>query len=80
LCPDAVFEVASGRDWFMFLPRKMRAYVANGARVAVLIDPERRAVEIHVPDAQPRVIEDARQVPLDPVLPGLVLDLDPLFE
>jgi Uma2 family endonuclease len=79
LCPDAVFEVASERDWFGVLHRKMRAYVANGA-IAVLIDPARRAVEIHLPGAQPRIVEDARQVSLDPVLPGFVLDLDPLFE
>lgn len=80
LCPDAVFEIVSSSDTLAFLRRKMRGYVANGARVAVLIDPERRAVEVFAPGAEPRVIEPAGLVPLDPVLPGFVLDLTPLLE
>jgi Uma2 family endonuclease len=79
LCPDAVFEIASSSDALWFLRRKMRAYVTNGATLAVLIDPERRAVEIFAPDRDPRVIESARSVTLAPVLPGFTLDLEPIF-
>jgi len=79
LCPDAVFEIASSSDALWFLRRKMRAYVANGARLAVLITPEGRAVEIYAPGVEPRVIEAARSVTLDPVLPGFTLDLEPIF-
>lgn len=78
-CPDAVFEIASSSDALAFLRRKMRAYVTNCARLAVLIDPERRAVEIFAPDRDPRVIESARSVTLAPVLPGFTLDLEPIF-
>jgi len=46
----------------------------------VLIDPQRRAVEICTPDRDPRVIEAARSVTLDPVLPGFALDLELVFE
>ena len=79
LCPDAVFDIGSSSDALWFLRRKMRAYLANGAGLAVLIDPKRRAVEIYAPGVEPRVIETARSVPLDPVLPGFVLDLEPIF-
>jgi Uma2 family endonuclease len=64
---------------FTNLSVKMRAYVANGARLAVLIDPERRAVEVFVPNRPPEVLEPARSVSCDPVLPGFTLDLRPIF-
>ena len=80
LCPDAVLEIASPTDALRDLRRKMQAYLSNGARLAVLIDPQRRAVEICTPDRDPRVIEAARSVTLDPVLPGFALDLELVFE
>ncbi|MGH2376455.1 MAG: Uma2 family endonuclease [bacterium] len=79
LCPDAVFEVASPSDSLAHLRRKMRSYLANGTRLAVLVDPNRRAVEIYVPDRDPKVLDSARAVSLDPVLPGFTLDLEPIF-
>ena len=78
-CPDAVFEVRSWSDGLADLRAKMRSYVVNGARLAVLIDPERRAVEIYAPDRDPRVLESARSVSCDPVLPGFILDLEAIF-
>jgi len=39
LCPDAVFEIRSRSDSLSDLREKMRVYLANGARLAVLIDP-----------------------------------------
>lgn len=75
LCPDAVFEIASHSDTLPVLRRKMRAYIANGARLAVLIDPRRRAVEICAPNSDPQVIEPVTLVSLSQVLPGFTLDL-----
>jgi Uma2 family endonuclease len=79
LCPDAVFEIASKSDSLERLRVKMRAYLANGARLAVLIDPQRRAVEVYLPDRDVQIIDDPRSVPLDVVLPGFVLDPAPIF-
>lgn len=79
LCPDAVFEVASKTDTQSALRAKMLAYVANGARLAVLIDPQRRAVEIHELGAAPRILERATSVSLDPALKGFTLNLKPIF-
>lgn len=78
-CPDAVFEVRSWTDNLADLRAKMRSYIANGARLAVLIDPERRAVEVYRPDRAPHILENARLVSCDPVLPGFVLDLESIF-
>lgn len=80
LCPDAVFEVASRTDTLAELRAKMEAYVANGARLAVLLDPRRRAVEIYAPGQAPRVLEPAWSVSLEPVLEGFTLDLTQIFE
>ncbi len=79
LCPDAVFEVASPSDRLPHLRRKCRDYLANGARLAVLVDPARRAVELHMPDREPQAFEGLPSVALGPVLPGFVLDLKALL-
>jgi len=80
LCPDAVFEIRSRSHPLSDLRDKMRAYLANGARLAVLIDPHRRAAEVYEPGRDPQVRERAETVALDPVLPGFTLDLKPIFE
>jgi Uma2 family endonuclease len=74
LCPDAVFEIASKSDTLARLRAKMRAYLANGARLAVLIDPQRRVVEVYLPGRDAEAFESPGSVPLDPVLPGFTLD------
>ena len=79
LCPDAVFEVASPSDSLPNLREKMRSYLANGAGLAVLVDPRRRAVEIFKPDRAPEVVESARLVSCGPVLPGLTLELESIL-
>lgn len=79
LCPDAVFEIASRSDTPEHLRGKMGAYITNGARVAVLIDPYGRIVEVYRPDHVPQMLSAPATVPLDPMLPGFVLDPGPLF-
>jgi Uma2 family endonuclease len=80
ICPDAVFEIASRTDSRRALRIKMRRYLTNGARLAVLIDPDRRVVEVYDPGADPRVTEARESVSLDPVLAGFALDLTQIFE
>ncbi|MGH2405156.1 MAG: Uma2 family endonuclease [bacterium] len=79
LCPEAVFEIVSPSDSLASLRRKMRSYLANGARLAVLVDPERRAVEIYAPDREPQILDSPQSVSFDPVLPGFTLDLERIF-
>jgi Uma2 family endonuclease len=79
LCPDAVFEIASKSDTLARLRAKMRAYLVNGARLAVLIDPQGQVVEVYRPDREAEVFRSPGPVPLDPVLPGFVLDPEPII-
>ena len=90
LCPDLVVELASASDegprGLTELRRKMAAYQANGAHLGWLIIPEQRAVEIWPagPKGQaaepPRRLEQATHLEGGELLPGLVLDLQELWE
>jgi Uma2 family endonuclease len=80
LCPDAAFEIASPSDHLPDLQKKVRAYMANGALVVVLIDPDRRAVEVYRPGRQPEIHRDPATVALGPELAGFVLRLRAIFE
>jgi len=73
LCPDAVFEVRSRTDSVAQLRAKLTAYVENGARVAVMIDPYERSVEVLRRDEAARPSYDL--VYLGEELPGFTLDL-----
>lgn len=80
LCPDAAFEIRSRMQAVEDLREKMRAYIRNGARIAVLVDPYRRAVELYRPGRDPQVYENPERIALGPELPGFDLDLQPVFE
>ncbi|WP_322800920.1 Uma2 family endonuclease, partial [Thermoflexus sp.] len=58
---------------------KMGVYVANGARLGVLIDPYGRVVEVYRPGGRVERYEGVEAVSLDPELPGFVLELGPVF-
>jgi Uma2 family endonuclease len=79
-CPDAVFEILTHHGPFYDLRAKMRSYVANGARLAVLVDAERRAVEIYAPGRETEIVERPLAVSFDPVLPRFTLNPAPIFE
>jgi Uma2 family endonuclease len=55
-------------------------YLANGARISVLIDPYQQTVEIYRHGRPPESHPHPTTVRLDPELPGFVLDLTPIFE
>lgn len=76
LCPDAVFEILTDRGPFYDLRAKMQAYLTNGARLAVLINPRHATAEVSMPGHDPKVYEPGESVTLDPVLPGFVLNVD----
>jgi len=74
-CPDFVLELRSPSDAMADLHAKLREYLANGARLGLLLDPETRRVFVYRPDAPVEQLDDPANVSGDPVLPGFVLDL-----
>jgi len=79
-CPDAAFEVRSPSQTPEELREKMRAYLRNGARIGMLVDPYARTVEVYRPGREPERYENPDRVTLDPELPGFDLEAAPVFE
>ncbi len=84
LCPDFVIEVRSPSDRLDDLHAKMVEYMANGAELGWLIDPDTRTVHIYRPNEPIDVHEQPTSISGDPELPGFVLPLQgvwvPRFE
>jgi Uma2 family endonuclease len=80
LCPDFVVDLKSPSDALPVLQAKMREYMANGSRLGWLIDPQHRTVYAYRPRAAVRRLENPATVSGDPVLPGFVLNVAPIWE
>lgn len=79
LCPDFVIEIASPSDRLPDLKAKMDEYIANGAQLGWLIVPAAGAVYVYRPDEKPQRLSRADTVAAEPILPGFVLDLNPVW-
>jgi Uma2 family endonuclease len=75
LCPEFVIEVRSESDRLAALQDKMRMWLANGAEVAWLVDPSRKAVEVYRPGREAEVLEGGSAVEGDGPVAGFVLEL-----
>jgi len=80
LCPDFVIELRSPSDPLAPIEAKMREYVENGARLGWLIDSEERKVHVYRPNDQIEIADKPDKVSGDPILPGFVLNLKPIWE
>ena len=74
--PDAVFELMSKSDRMRTTMKKIRAYLRNGVRLVVLIDPYRRRVYVgRAGDEEPCDLGDVDSLDCSPAMPGFVLDV-----
>lgn len=80
LCPDFVLELRSPNDRLAPLRAKMAEYLANGARLGWLIDPEARTVTVYRPGSRPERLVAPARILGDPELPGLVVELDGVWD
>lgn len=79
LCPDFAVELVSETDDVEETRSKMQEYVENGLRLGWLIDPRTRQVEIYRPNQAVEVLRSPATLSGEEVLPGFVLDLQPIF-
>jgi len=79
VCPDFVAELRSATDCLKRLQSKMREYRTNGARLGWLIDLGTRKVEIYRPNQEVEVLESPATLSGETVLPGFVLNLEPIW-
>ena len=75
LAPDFVVELRSKFDPLEELRAKMREYIESGVRLAWLIDPASRIVDVYRPSEEPIVMKNPSTLSAAPELPGFVLDL-----
>jgi Uma2 family endonuclease len=79
LCPAFVVELLSQSDSLGETQKKMESWVANGARLAWLVDPYRRCVEIYAPEAAAATDWSAAVHGSGPV-EGFILDAAQVWE
>jgi Uma2 family endonuclease len=79
LCPDFVIELVSESDDLADTQAKMREYIANGLQLGWLINPKNQQVEIYRPNQEIEVLESPTSLSGEDVLPGFILDLQPIF-
>ena len=74
IVPDFVIEVRSSNDRLTQQQRKMREWIAYGARLGWLIDPGNSRIYIYRPDAELEILERPDTISGEPELPGLKID------
>ena len=79
ICPDFVIELRSESDRLVALQRKMEEYIANGAQLGWLIDPQQRRAYIYRPNTPVETLDDPQSLSGEPELPGFTLDLNPVW-
>lgn len=73
IAPDFVVELRSPSDELEPLQDKLREYLANGVRLAWLLDRQRRCAEIHRPGQAVAVVAAPVALSGEAVLPGFSL-------
>jgi Uma2 family endonuclease len=70
LVPDLVVEIKSQSDRLKPLREKIQSFIELGAKVGILIDPDKRTVTIYTPKAEPVVLRDGDTISIPELLPG----------
>lgn len=78
--PEFLVELRSPDDRLSRVRPKMREWVDNGAKLAWLVDPERRVVEIYRPNREPESLINPDSVAGEGPVEGFVLDLRPVWD
>lgn len=79
VAPDIAVEIVSPDQSVTDLVVRCLWYVANGVRIALLIDPDRLSVILFRPGAEPIAVRETGSLDLGDVIPGFVLDVADLF-
>jgi Uma2 family endonuclease len=80
LCPEFLVEVLSPSDRLKTARQKMEQWIANGARLAWLIDGDRKTVYIYRPNHPAEILRGAPELPGEGPVQGFNLDLRPIWQ
>ena len=70
LVPDLVVEIKSQSDRLKPLREKIQSFIELGAKVGILIDPDKRTVTLYTPTAEAVVLRDGDMISIPELLPG----------
>lgn len=79
LAPDFAVEVLSPENTAAEMDARMADYFAAGTRLLWVIDPDRRTVAVHAPDAPARWLGEGDVLDAGDVVPGFSLPVAALF-
>jgi len=84
LCPAFVIELRSQSDRLRVLREKMQEWIANGAELAWLADPQTRTVEVYRPNREPEILAEPESgvssVVGEGAIEGFTLDLRTVWD
>ncbi len=80
LCPTFVIELRSDSDRLRRVRAKMLEYIANGAKLGWLIDPDNRTVEVYRPNREPELLSGIDSIAGEGPVDGFVLDLRTVWD
>lgn len=75
LCPDVVVEVMSPSDRLSKQKAKMREWIANGAQLGWLLDPDHRTAYVYRPEREPEELVNPGRLTGEGPVAGFVLEL-----
>ena len=75
IAPDFIAEIVSPSNRGPELVRKVMLFIANGTRLAWVINPDRRLVTIYRPGQAPETRHDPETLDGEDVLPGFVFEV-----
>ncbi|MBE9125043.1 MULTISPECIES: Uma2 family endonuclease [unclassified Coleofasciculus] len=79
ICPDFVVELMSAKESLKFTQEKMKEYRENGVRLGWLINHQNHSVEIYRQEQIVEVLKFPTHLSGENVLPGFVLNLQPIW-
>ncbi|VEP14754.1 conserved hypothetical protein [Hyella patelloides LEGE 07179] len=79
LCPDFVIELRSSTDNLVTLQNKMQEYIANGAVLGWLINPQDKQIEIYRLGKEVELLNSPQSISGESILSGFVLNLEPIW-
>ena len=79
LVPDLVVEVKSQSDRIKTLKEKIQLYLAQGAQIGILIDPDELTVTIYRPSSEPVILNNENSLSVPELFPGWEVPISELW-
>jgi Uma2 family endonuclease len=77
--PDFVIELRSATDNLKPLQKKMIEYQRLGVRLALLVDPKNKQVEIYRQGQEPELLASPAEIDCSEIMPGFFLSMSRIF-